>query len=63
MVDYSMSFLLLSTLIIFDGQIGWTILDHLFAFSELLVGPLLHAWLCAGLVYGQTKLNPILLEV
>ena len=42
MVDYSMSFLLLSTLIFFDGQVGWTILEHS-NFLNFFVGPLLHA--------------------
>ena len=35
-----MSFLLLSTLNFFDGQVGWTILDHSgpFLFSKLFCG-------------------------
>ena len=42
MVDYSMSFLLLSTLNFFDRQVGWTILDQSY-FLNFYVGPILHA--------------------
>ena len=42
MVDYSMSFLLLSTLIFFDGQVGWTILQLSYLLN-FFVGALLHA--------------------
>ena len=42
MVDYSMSFLLLSTQLFFAGQVGGTTLNLSYSLS-FIVGPLLHA--------------------